>query len=147
MCDDNDQTKPSPAAFDFSAFPDNTVFHERRDGPRRRQNVGPIAKSEAKAAPPSTAERRAKKDRRRRIDPTTFEKQYTPDEMEFMNAMQRFKEISGKSFPSHGEVLKVAVALGYRHVIDEPDPSWDETLDGEPRMAESSTIDVVGLAS
>ena len=45
-----------------------------------------------------------------------------------MNAMQRFKESSGKSFPSHGEVLRVAVALGYRLVIDEPDPSQDETL-------------------
>ena len=42
--------------------------------------------------------------------------------MEFMNAMQRFKESSGKSFPTHGEVLKVAIALGYRLAIDEPDP-------------------------
>ena len=27
-----------------------------------------------------------------------------------MNAMQRFKELSGTSFPSYGDVLKVAVA-------------------------------------
>ena len=41
MCDDNDQTKPSPPAFDFSAFPENTLFHERRDGPRRRKDDAP----------------------------------------------------------------------------------------------------------
>ena len=31
-----------------------------------------------------------------------------------MNAMQRFKVQSGKTFPSHGEVLAVARSLGYR---------------------------------
>jgi hypothetical protein len=67
-----------------------------------------------------TPERRRKKERRRRIDPTTFEKQYTKDEMEFMNAMQRFKVQSGKSFPSFEEVLKVAFDLGYRKV-DSPE--------------------------
>jgi hypothetical protein len=30
-----------------------------------------------------------------------------------MNAMQRFKERTGKTFPTHGEVIKVAVSLGY----------------------------------
>ena len=144
MCHDNGQTKSKPSAFDFSAFPDNSVFHERRDGPRRRKDDAPIPKvaAEAGAAPP--ADRRAKKDRRRRIDPTTFEKQYTTDEMEFMNAMQRFKECSGKNFPSHGDVLKVAVGLGYRYAIDESDPSRDESLDDDPCLAESSTIDLAG---
>jgi hypothetical protein len=40
-----------------------------------------------------------------------------------MNAMQRFKELSGKTFPSHGDVLRVAVMLGYRRAVfefDEP---------------------------
>ena len=73
-------------------------------------------------APAPTRERRARKERRRRIDPTTFEKQYTDDEMEFMTAMQRFKVQSGKPFPSHGEVLTVARALGYRR-IGRPSPA------------------------
>jgi hypothetical protein len=145
MCDDNAQTKPRPPAFDFSAFPENTVFHERRDGPRRRNDDAPVPNMPAEAAKAPPTERRAKRDRRRRIDPTTFEKQYTTDEMEFMNAMQRFKECTGKSFPSHGDVLRVAVALGYRYVTDEPDPSRDEALDDDLGLAESSTIDAVGL--
>ena len=143
MCDDNDQTKSSTPAFDFSAFPYNTLFHERRTGvPRRASDeVDPAATQEPTAAP--QAERRAKKDRRRRIDPTTFEKQYTPDEMEFMNAMQRFKEGTGKSFPTHAEVLKVAIALGYRLGIDGLGSGDDEPID-DGCSDESSTIIAVG---
>jgi hypothetical protein len=37
--------------------------------------------------------------------------------MEFMNAMQRFKDQAGKSFPTYGEVLQVAYSLGYRKVV------------------------------
>jgi hypothetical protein len=36
-----------------------------------------------------------------------------------MNAMQRFKERTGKAFPTHGEVIRVAVSLGYRMPIAE----------------------------
>ena len=114
-----------------------------RRGPGNRNSIFPRsprspsstngATAPARRAPPGRGptkprvpvERRAKKERRRRIDPTTFEKQYTDDELEFMNAMQRFKVQAGKSFPTHGEVLKVAFSLGYRKVIssDENDLS------------------------
>ncbi len=128
MNDPSDDSKPKSTAgsFDFSAFPENTVFHERRDG-RDRRGVGRSpapkiveAKEQAGAKAP---ERRARKERRKRIDPTTFEKQYTEDEMEFMNAMQRFKERTGRPFPSYGEVIKVAVALGYRKLVDDAPPA------------------------
>ena len=48
-----------------------------------------------------------------------------------MNAMQRFKELSGKTFPSYGEVIKVAIMLGYRRAIFEFDrpPEGDENFD------------------
>jgi hypothetical protein len=142
MSDDKDQTKPAASEFDFSAFPENTLFHERRTGPERRKPGAPPPKVDGEAAPAAREQRRAKKERRRRIDPTTFEKQYTPDELEFMNAMQRFKERSGKSFPTHGETLMVAVALGYRRVIVEPEPSWSGIDDSEC-AAESSTLDAL----
>jgi hypothetical protein len=129
MSDSSDDSQPKPTAgsFDFSAFPENTVFHERRTG-RDRRDVGaprPIPKAvENKERTDARApERRARKERRKRIDPTTFEKQYTDDELEFMNAMQRFKERTGRPFPSHGEVIKVAVALGYRKLVDDAPPA------------------------
>jgi hypothetical protein len=134
---DNDETKPQPEKFDFSSFPPDTLFHERRNKRDRRSRAD--ARHDESAPLQAPTERRAKKERRRRIDPTTFEKQYTDDELEFMNAMQRFKVQTGRSFPTHGEVLKVAFSLGYRKCIDcfedEPDPAEDtdlEVLDNAP---------------
>ena len=93
---DNRSTFPGGSEFDFGKYPKDSCFHDRRELP------GPTR-------PP-------RKERRRRIDPTTFEKQYTPEELEFMNAMQQFKVRSGKTFPSYGEVLHVARSLGYTKI-------------------------------
>lgn len=110
------ETPPDRPKFDFSAYPPDTLFHDRRSGPDRRTPRPPI---EEGASPPE-ADRRERKERRRRVDPTTFEKQYSDDELEFMTAMQRFKDHTGRAFPTHGEVLRVALSLGYRKgVADE----------------------------
>ncbi len=58
-----------------------------------------------------------------------------------MNAMQRFKERSGKSFPSYREVLRVLVDLGYRLAIPEPDPLAADPDFGEHVLLQESTID------
>jgi hypothetical protein len=107
-------TLPQPSKFEFDNFPLNTLFHERRSGHDRRDDVLPVVKAEH---PPGVQpERRERRERRRRIDPTTFDKQYTPDELEFMKAMQQVKVQTGRPFPTHREVIGVAVALGYRIV-------------------------------
>lgn len=112
-----DQTPSPPPKFDPGAYPPDSLIHERRVGPDRRAVTG----AGGPAGAPAEGERRARKDRRRRIDPTTFEKQYTDDELEFMTAMQRFKVQSGKAFPSFGDVLRVARSLGYRKIeLDSP---------------------------
>jgi hypothetical protein len=110
---ENEQTNGNAPQFDFQSYPEGTLFYDRRVNPPRRRADVDGSSQPADGTPPN-GERRAKKERRRRVDPTTFEKQYTDEEMEFMNAMQRFKVQSGKSFPTHGEVLKVAHELGYR---------------------------------
>jgi hypothetical protein len=120
MTADDDKTKPAAVEFDFSAYPSDTLFHDRRGG-RPRRDSGPEKsghEAETAASHRPVRERRARAERRKRVDPTTFEKQYTDDELEFMNAMQRFKERTGKPFPTHGEVIRVAVALGYRKLVD-----------------------------
>jgi hypothetical protein len=121
MPDDKDKTKSTTSEFDFSAFPDNTLFYERRTVPNRRGKPGsakPVDQGRPAPSPPRP-EARVRKERRKRIDPTTFEKQYTDDELEFMNAMQRYKERTGKSFPTFGEVIKVAVSLGYMKLAED----------------------------
>ena len=51
--------------------------------------------------------------RRRFVDPTTSEREYTEAEMEFMMAMNDYKHRSGRMFPTWSEVLEVLRGLGY----------------------------------
>ncbi|MCL2622160.1 MAG: hypothetical protein FWD31_00730 [Planctomycetaceae bacterium] len=60
-----------------------------------------------------TKERRQKVQRRRQIDPTTCERDYSQDEIEFMNALDEYKRNSGRMFPTCSEILEVFRGLGY----------------------------------
>ncbi|MEM6365408.1 MAG: hypothetical protein AAF745_13360 [Planctomycetota bacterium] len=59
---------------------------------------------------------RRKKQRRRHIDPTTCERDYNDQEVEFMRAMDDYKRDSGRMFPTCSEVLEVVRSLGYFHL-------------------------------
>jgi hypothetical protein len=113
----NGMTSPVAPKFDFEAFPTDTLFHERRSGVERRE--ADAASAGGVFVPVSGPDRREKKERRRRVDPTTFDKQYTRDELDFMTAIQSFKDRTGSKFPTHREVIKVATFLGYRKVIED----------------------------
>lgn len=58
-------------------------------------------------------EARNRSGRRRLVDPTTCERDYSAAEQEFMLAMQEYKRRSGRMFPTWSEVLEVLSALGY----------------------------------
>jgi hypothetical protein len=60
-----------------------------------------------------TGERRAKVNRRRQIDPTTCERDYSQEEIEFMSALDDYKRRSGRMFPTCSEILEVIKGLGY----------------------------------
>lgn len=62
---------------------------------------------------------RRKKQRRRHIDPTTCERDYSEAEIEFMRAMDDYKQSSGRMFPTCSEVLEVIRSLGYHQLSDE----------------------------
>lgn len=99
---------------------------ERRKGEdRRKQNI------------PVTVERR-KVQRRRQIDPTTCERDYTDDEIEFMQALDAYKRASGRMFPTCSEILEVLKGLGYEKRTVEP-PAV--TQDGIESAASSQAPD------
>ena len=54
--------------------------------------------------------------RRRMIDPTTCEREYGPEEIEFMQALDHYKRTNGRMFPTCSEVLQVLRSLGYERV-------------------------------
>ena len=79
---------------------------DRRAGDRRTKSE-PIPVERRQLA------RREKVSRRRQIDPTTCERDYTPEEVEFMHALDEYKRSSGRMFPTCSEVLEVLKKMGY----------------------------------
>tara|TARA_R110002095_G_scaffold173522_1_gene150863 strand:+ start:703 stop:1017 length:315 start_codon:yes stop_codon:yes gene_type:complete len=59
-----------------------------------------------------------KVERRRQIDPTTCERDYSDHEIDFMKAMDDYKRRSGRQFPTWSEVLEVLHSMGYRKVAE-----------------------------
>lgn len=100
---------------------------ERRQGDRRKQNV-PVAVERRQGE-------RRKVQRRRQIDPTTCERDYTSEEIEFMVALDEYKRASGRMFPTCSEILEVLRKLGYeRHKqpsSEESGPSEAAALVGD----------------
>ena len=93
----------------------DVVVGSRRNGDRRaedrRQKSAPIGLERR-----SGQDRRQQGERRRQVDPTTCERDYTEDEIAFMTAMDQYKRDNRRPFPTWSEVLEVLYSLGYRKV-------------------------------
>ena len=96
--------KPTPQA--VAAAPDAVESVAEGDG---QEWVNRRASAQATRA----ANARQASGRRRFVDPTTCEREYSIAEMEFMKAMHAYKASSGRMFPTWSEVLEVLKALGY----------------------------------
>jgi hypothetical protein len=71
------------------------------------------ARRQPKPQPKPRPATRPRAVRRRLIDPTTCEREYAADELEFMQALDRYKHTSGRLFPTCSEILQVVRSLGY----------------------------------
>ncbi len=89
-----------------SKLGDTVVEMDRRRQERRDEQS-------ARPATTENTEPRRKKQRRRQIDPTTCERDYNIEEIEFMRAMDDYKRASGRMFPTCSEILEVIRGLGY----------------------------------
>ena len=103
---------------------------ERRSGDPDAMDVGVMKNS------------RRKKQRRRHIDPTTCERDYSDPEIEFMRAMDDYKRRSGRMFPTCSEVLEVVRDLGYVRLNDtQLDILGLNDSDDEDDLAEAADSD------
>jgi len=107
-----------------SPLPENTAPKRKRGRPRRtvapealvpfeKNTVAKVAKGKSGARKSTTAEEKPQK---RRLSPTTSDKNYSSDEVEFMNALAEFKRASGRTFPTCSEILGILRGLGYEKV-------------------------------
>jgi hypothetical protein len=92
---------------------------DRREKEDRRKDSVPVAVERR-------GTERRKVQRRRQIDPTTCERDYSGDEIEFMQAMDAYKRTSGRMFPTCSEILEVIRAMGY---VRMPTPIANVTSD------------------
>ena len=93
-----------------STFSANLCVTDRRGTDRRKRAI-PVAHERR-----TGKERRDQGERRRQIDPTTCERDYNTEEIEFMKAMDQYKRDNRRPFPTWSEVLEVLRAIGYRKV-------------------------------
>ena len=93
-------------------LPEDVCVTDRRANDRRKRNI-PVAVERR-----SGSDRRLQGERRRQIDPTTCERDYTNDEIDFMKAMDQYKRENRRPFPTWSEVLEVLRAMGYRKVAE-----------------------------
>jgi hypothetical protein len=89
---------------------DQIVAVDRRRGNRRTMADANEAQVRAIIA---QEKKNLKTQRRRQIDPTTCERDYSGDEVEFMQAMDAYKRQNGRMFPTCSEILEVIRDLGY----------------------------------
>ena len=85
---------------------------DRRGNDRRKRSI-PVAVERR-----SGKDRRHQVERRRQVDPTTCEKDYSDEEIIFMKAMDQYKRANRRPFPTWSEVLEVLRSLGYRKVAE-----------------------------
>jgi len=90
---------------------DRRSTQDRRGVDRREKSI-PVAIERRQV------ERREKVSRRRQIDPTTCERDYSSEEIEFMSALDDYKRTSGRMFPTCSEILEVIKGLGYQKRCD-----------------------------
>jgi hypothetical protein len=114
---------------------------DRRTGQQRRQEGSERRQGSISVAEERRNGDRRKSQRRRQIDPTTCERDYTADEIEFMRALDDYKRSSGRMFPTCSEILEVVRSLGYARPHDEgssiesEDSAESDLLQEEPETA------------
>ncbi|MEX0791859.1 MAG: hypothetical protein WD045_01895 [Pirellulaceae bacterium] len=123
------------------ALGDSEVVMDRRRKDRRGNE-----KEEAASEKP-VIQRREKVNRRRQIDPTTCERDYSNEEIEFMQALDAYKRANGRMFPTCSEILEVVRGLGYhRGPVEESvvEEVADRDADGKaPEQAVPAITDEV----
>lgn len=111
----------------------------RKGTDRRKAKTKPLES----CTPPAPERRKVK--RRRQIDPTTCEREYSELEIEFMQAMDEYKRASGRMFPTCSEILEVLFKIGYRKTA-EPQMIYDPNAEKDvPSEEDLDSIEEVAI--
>lgn len=112
MSDKSQNKRASDRASEAVLSVDRRASNDRRHTNDRRKKQIPVAFERR------TGTDRRNVERRRQVDPTTCELDYTSEEVDFMSNMDLYKRLSGRQFPTWTEVLEVLHSMGYRKVAE-----------------------------
>lgn len=124
----------------------SVVTLDRREEADRRAAEDRRKKSVVVQEDRREGERREKVQRRRQIDPTTCERDYTDEEIEFMQAMDAYKRANGRMFPTCSEILEVLRGMGYERV-SAPNAPEASDVPAAPAAEEADAEAVAASAS
>jgi len=103
----------------MSDNPDGEVAQESYNGPDRRQADRRASDRRGGMDRRSGFDRRRGPGRRRNDDRRAAEEgEMTDEQFEFLRAVDEYKKVNKRPFPSWTEVLDIVKALGYRKVAD-----------------------------
>ena len=95
---------------DRRILPERRAAKERRSGTDRRKEDQPVAIERR-----SGTERRTKeKGERRKVERRINEYPLKDEVLEFINAINEFKSVNQKPFPTWSEIYEIFLGLGYR---------------------------------
>ena len=108
-------------------LPERRASKERRTSTERRTEEQPVAierrSGDDRRSPP--------KGERRKVERRINEYPLNDEVLEFINAINEFKSVNQKPFPTWTEVLDVIKAMGYRKVAE---PQSIDSFKEEPEM-------------
>jgi len=117
---------------------------DRRSPAERREKADRPEKKEPMSEDQKREQERRKTPRRRQIDPTPCEREYSDAEIEFMQAMDDYKRANGRMFPTCSEILEVLLAIGYAKV-DATDDSPADELDASESAVDAEVDEEFAL--
>lgn len=118
-----------------SKIGDQEVQIDRRRKTDRREVKAVVAEDAGGFRAP-----RRKQQRRRQIDPTTCEREYTDPEIQFMQALDAYKRSSGRMFPTCSEILEVIKDLGYVQLTAEERSVLESIKQVELEMIQATSV-------
>jgi hypothetical protein len=129
----NSKRKPTTDASESIQVMDARSNKDRRQNDRRQKDA-------AIQVEHRSTERRVKVNRRRQIDPTTCERDYSPEEVAFMSALDDYKRRSGRMFPTCSEILEVFKAMGYEKRTELPTIALPATTEIVPTVSTEQAV-------
>ena len=110
MTNSNQGKTPKPAV-ERRDGADRRDTPERREGPERRKNTAPVSVERRKGAERRTP---GPEGERRKVQRRINEYVLPAEVLEFINAVNEFKSVQQKPFPTWSDIYQIFQSLGYR---------------------------------